>query len=72
MFLKNNLIFIFSLSACCSSAQKIIFSDNFESNKIDSAWQIVTGNWRIGYVDEMRIAPSEGGYQYVLCSGGNN
>src|SRR5688572_16467339 len=55
-----------------SSAQKIIFSDNFEEKKIDSSWQIVTGNWRIGDVQELRIAPAEKGFQHVLLSGGEN
>ncbi len=52
------------------SAQQIIFSDNFENKKIDSCWQIVTGNWRIDGVDQLRIAPAENGYRHVLCSGG--
>jgi hypothetical protein len=71
MFSKNNLVAFFVLTASCSSAQKIIFSGNFENKRIDSSWQIVTGNWHIADVQEMGIAPAEGGYQYVLCSGGN-
>jgi hypothetical protein len=49
-------------------AQKIIFSENFESKTLDSSWKKLTGNWRIGDVQEMRIAPAEDGYRYVLCS----
>ena len=61
------VLFLYSLSA---SGQTIIFSDNFEQKATDSCWRIVTGNWRIGDVSELRIAPAEGGYRYMLCSGG--
>jgi hypothetical protein len=47
-----------------------LFLENFENKTLSSAWQPVSGNWHIGAVDEMRIAPAENGYQYVLCSGG--
>lgn len=65
-----SILFIFISSS--SQAQKIIYSANFEEKKIDSAWQTISGNWFIGDVDEMRIAPAEGGYRYVLCMDGKN
>ena len=70
MFLKIILTVIFILYSQYSSAQKIIFSDYFENKQIDSSWHIITGNWHIADVQELRIAPAEGGYQHVLCSGG--
>jgi hypothetical protein len=68
----KTILFLF-LVICVrhSAAQKILFSDSFENKSIDSSWQVVTGNWHIGDVQEMRIAPAEGGHQYVLCSGHN-
>ena len=49
-------------------AQQIIFSENFESKELGPAWQIVSGNWHIADVQQLRIAPAEDGHQYVLCS----
>ncbi len=51
-------------------AQQILFSENFENKILSPAWQKVSGNWHIADVQELRIAPAENGYQYVLCSGG--
>ena len=62
MLIKIILPVIILLLARISVAQKIIFSDNFEIINLDSAWQIVNGNWRIADVQELRIAPAEGGY----------
>lgn len=72
MSLKKILPVILILCANASLAQKNIYSANFESNQLDQAWQIVTGNWYIGNVEQLRIAPAENGYQYMLCSGGKN
>jgi hypothetical protein len=52
------------------SAQDTLTSQNFEDRLIGPAWQIISGNWHIGDVEEMRIAPAENGWQFVLCSGG--
>jgi hypothetical protein len=52
------------------SAQEFLISQNFEDRLIGPAWQVVSGNWHIADVQEMRIAPAENGFQYVLCSGG--
>src|SRR6476661_4762863 len=49
---------------------QILFSENFENKTLSSSWQPVSGHWHIADVQEMRIAPAENGYQYVLCSGG--
>lgn len=63
------IIVLFIFIPFYSGAQKIIFTENFQDEKMNEYWQIVTGNWKICSVDDMRIAPAEGGYQYVLCSG---
>lgn len=63
------VIVLFIFIPFYSGAQKIIFSENFQDEKMNEYWQIVTGNWKICSVDDMRIAPAEGGFQYVLCSG---
>src|SRR4051812_32583408 len=55
-------------SASQPANTQILFSENFESDTLSVAWHRVSGNWRIGDVQEMRIAPAENGYQYVLCS----
>jgi hypothetical protein len=55
-------------SASQPANTQILFSENFENDTLSVAWQRVSGNWRIGDVQEMRIAPAENGYQYVLCS----
>lgn len=52
-----------------AAGQQVIYAANFEDKKIDSSWQIVTGNWRIGDVEELKIAPAESGRRYVLMSG---
>lgn len=70
MVLKKFLLIIFILDSCYSAAQKIIFKDNFENKKLDSAsWKNVTGNWLIGDVQNLRIAPAENGYRYALLAG---
>ncbi len=69
--MKINIFFIACLSALTTRAQQTIYSANFENNKMDSCWQIVTGNWHIDDVQKMRIAPAEGGHQYVLCADNN-
>lgn len=70
--MKNILPVICIFCVQITFSQKIIFSDNFEHQKIDSAWQIATGNWRIEEADELRIAPAENGYRYVLLSYSND
>lgn len=55
MFFKKVLPVIFFLHANLSSAQKIIFSNNFEGKQLDSAWQIITGNWGMGDMKQLRI-----------------
>ena len=73
MPLKNILLLIFIFNAHFSVAQKTIFSNGFEDKQVDSTrWQKVTGNWRVEGVDDLRIAPAENGYRYVLCSGGKD
>lgn len=73
---QNHTCKIICLAACLLSiqhraqTQQRLFSENFESQALHSEWQIVSGNWHIGDVDEMRIAPAENGYRYVLCSNG--
>lgn len=68
----KKLFFMSLLIVQQSYAQKVIFSDNFEKQKIDSShWQIIDGSWHIAGVEELRIAPAENGYRYVLCSGNN-
>jgi hypothetical protein len=73
MLLKNILPLIYIFCVHNSAAQKTIFSDGFEDKQVDSIrWQNVTGNWRVEGVDDLRIAPAENGYRYVLCSGGKD
>lgn len=72
MLLKIILSLGLLLHVSHSTAQRIIFSGNFENKQIDSSWQIVTGNWRIGDVDELKIAPAENGFRYVLLSYSND
>lgn len=72
MLLKKFIPVSLILCVQLSSAQKPFFSENFDSKKMDSSWQIISGNWHIGDVDEMRIAPAEGGYRYVLCTDNKN
>jgi hypothetical protein len=45
-----------------------LFTDNFDSAALKSQWQIITGNWHIADVQELRIAPAENGRQFVLRS----
>ena len=73
MLLKNILPLIFIFYAHYSAAQKTIFSNGFENKQFDSSQlQTITGNWRVEGVDDLRIAPAEKGYRYVLCSGGKD
>ena len=50
------------------ASTQILFSENFENDTLSLAWQPVSGTWHIGDVQEMRIAPAENGYTFVLCS----
>jgi hypothetical protein len=52
------------------NAEQIIFSENFENKPLGPSWQPISGNWHIADVQEMRIAPAENEYQYVLCASG--
>lgn len=70
MLLKTIWLIVFFFGAQHAKAQQIIFSENFEYKKSEPAWQRVSGNWHIADVQELRIAPAENGYRYVLCSGG--
>ncbi len=56
------------LSALQPANTQILFSENFENDTLSLSWQPVSGNWHMGDVQEMRIAPAENGYTYVLCS----
>src|SRR4051812_34460597 len=56
------------LSASQLFAQQVIFSENFENKVLDSSWQPVNGNWHIADVSELKIAPAEHGFRYVLCA----
>jgi hypothetical protein len=62
MFIKFPASQFYSSCSLFTGAENY-FSDNFESKQIDSSWQMVTANWRIGNVQEIRIALAEGGYQ---------
>jgi hypothetical protein len=66
------LVIALLLSVQFAAGQRIIFSDNFERQIIDSSWQIVSGDWSVGDVQEFRIAPAEKGYRYMLYSGSKN
>jgi hypothetical protein len=55
-------------SASQPANTQILFSENFENKILSTAWQPVSGNWHISDVQEMRIAPAENGYTYVLCA----
>jgi hypothetical protein len=57
-------IWLYSLNANAQS----IYSANFESSILDSAFQPITGNWHIDDVQQLRIAPAENGRQFVLRS----
>lgn len=69
-FLGGLTILLFQFSF----AQQVVFSDNFEHQKIDSCWNVVYGKWVIADVEDLRIAPSpsEKGYRYVLCTSDSN
>ena len=45
-----------------------LYSANFESATLDSAFQPISGNWHIADVQQLRIAPAENGRQFVLRS----
>jgi hypothetical protein len=75
--MKKKLIEIISPIVCLCSIlfsasqpanTQILFSENFENRALGLPWQPVSGNWHIADVQEMRIAPAEDGYQYVLCA----
>ena len=76
--MKNILSEISGIVCLCSilfsasqpADAQILFSENFENNMLGPAWHPVSGDWRIGDVQEMRIAPAENGYTYVLCAHG--
>ena len=57
---------LFSVSQPANT--QILFWENFENKTLGLAWQPVSGDWHIGDVQEMRIAPAENGYGYVLCA----
>jgi hypothetical protein len=59
--------FLLLLFAHNSNAQPL-FTDNFDSDSLTQPWQIITGNWHIADVQQLRIAPAEHGRQYVLRS----
>ncbi len=67
--IKTTCSFAALLATLVCSAQHTLFSENFEDQVIRPTWQVVNGDWAIGDVQEMRIAPAEDGRQYVLlCS----
>src|SRR4029077_530336 len=57
-------------SASQPANTQILFSENFENDTLSLAWHPVSGNWHIGDVQKMRIAPAENGYRSVLCANG--
>src|SRR5689334_10539114 len=61
------LLLLLSCNAHVARSQ-LLFSANFESGKFDSSFQLVSGNWHIADVQQLRIAPAENGRQYVLRS----
>jgi hypothetical protein len=67
---KKPKIFLLCLLFFLSGYGQQIFSENFLSKQIDSSWQIITGRWQVANVQDLRIAPAENGYQYVLCAEG--
>src|SRR6185295_10755753 len=72
--MKNILSEISGIVCLCSilfsasqpADAQILFSENFENNTLGPAWHPVSGDWRISDVQEMKIAPAENGYTYVL------
>jgi hypothetical protein len=70
MWLKSILLLLLISNTAYLSAQRVLHSQGFESNQLDSSWHSIMGNWRIEKVDDLRIAPAENGYRHVLCSGG--
>lgn len=59
---------VFILLHTLNVNSQLIYSANFESASLDSAFQTVTGNWHIADVQQLRIAPAENGRQFVLRS----
>lgn len=59
---------IFILLYTLNANSQLIYSANFESATLDSAFQPISGNWYIADVQQLRIAPAENGRQFVLRS----
>jgi hypothetical protein len=62
------LLVFFILSCGLSTNSQPLYSANFESATLDSAFQPISGNWHIADVQQLRIAPAENGRQFVLRS----
>lgn len=67
MFTRSCVFSLMLLAGQFSHAQ-ILVSENFETASLSSSWQIISGNWHIADVQQLRIAPAENGRQYVLRS----
>jgi hypothetical protein len=67
---KMKPVFIFAISIICAGKiqSQQLFTENFDSAALQPQWQIITGNWHIADVQELRIAPAENCRQFVLRS----